>query len=197
MGREDVESDPRMLPKKQGHGMSSEEAVAIIEKHPRFIGIRGPVPMAELGAILEYAKSCEMEFMDIGMAQVHGLTFLITSKRWSKELRKEHDNRMRNVPQPERWLRGYDTGTSSLTIYEAMTGTKSGGGGSAPLDADDFGRCYRLLKIMPEWRTRLKEVSDKHPAWRPIVARWDELEQAYEGKQYERVGIILGAERSK
>ena len=49
-----------------------------------------------------------------------------------------------------------------------------------PYDSDDFGRCYRLLKAVPEWRGRLSEVAAVLPKWAPLVERWDELEDLYE-----------------
>lgn len=81
-----------------------------------------------------------------------------------------------------RWLGGCDTGTSSLTIFEVMTGhpQSSARGHSNPWDPDDFGRCYRLLKIVPEWRGRLAEVAHRFPRWAPFVAHWSEMERLYE-----------------
>src|ERR1017187_10180744 len=42
---------------------------------------------------------------------------------------------------PEEWAIGRDTGTSSLTIYPAITGNTSRRI-DIPYDPDDFGRCY-------------------------------------------------------
>jgi hypothetical protein len=56
-----------------------------------------------------------------------------------------------------------------------------------PRDPADFGRCYRLLKVMPSWRDRLSEVSAQFPAWKSLVDTWDELTALYEEespKQY-------------
>jgi hypothetical protein len=80
---------------------------------------------------------------------------------------------------PEEWLAGDDTGISSLTIYSVMTGVRVSRTG-IPHDSDDFGRCYRLLKLFPEWRARLTEVADRYPEWRGLVSVWGELEALYE-----------------
>ncbi len=82
------------------------------------------------------------------------------------------------------WLRGNDRGISSETIFEVMDGYKfpissSPVQHSPPRDPDDFGRCYRLLSIFPEWVPRLKEVSDRYPFWKPIIEHWDELTNLY------------------
>lgn len=85
---------------------------------------------------------------------------------------------------PEEWLRSWDTGTSSLTIFCAFTGRHEFGPGvgpNVPHDPADFGRCYRLLKVAPpEWRAGLQRVAERFPQWAPLVARWGELEALYE-----------------
>lgn len=79
------------------------------------------------------------------------------------------------------WFHGRDTGTSSLTIYNVFTGTPTPHHGfSVPWDPADFGRCYRLLKLFPEWLPRLGEVADRFPKWRGLVDNWAELTALYE-----------------
>lgn len=81
---------------------------------------------------------------------------------------------------PIEWLLSDDTGVSSKAILAVMTGTKAPNYARVPLDASDFGRCYRLLKQFPEWRPRLSEMVAKHPHWEPMVGAWDELTAMYE-----------------
>lgn len=80
---------------------------------------------------------------------------------------------------PEQWFLCGDTGLSSRTIYAVMM-ERPEKNPSWPHDADDFGRCYRLLKRFPEWRHRLLEMKLAHPAWEPFVTVWDELTGLYE-----------------
>jgi hypothetical protein len=106
---------------------------------------------------------------------------------------------------PEEWIRSWDTGISSLTIYATFKGHgyAPGFGAGVPHDPADFGRCYRLLKVAPEWRARLGEVADLHPQWRPLVDAWDELEALYEEefptgeapKLYARIQALVDAGR--
>lgn len=58
------------------------------------------------------------------------------------------------------WALSDDTGISSKTICRWMTGTHGTTGAyfSPPSDADDRGRCIRLLELIPEWITRLNEM---------------------------------------
>jgi hypothetical protein len=86
------------------------------------------------------------------------------------------------VPKTVRdWRKGRDTGVSSQTIYGVFMG--EGGpehGPSVPHDPDDFGRCYRLLQLAPDWRKNLSKVSDKYPEWEPLVQEWESLTELYE-----------------
>jgi hypothetical protein len=77
------------------------------------------------------------------------------------------------------WVMGRDTGTSSKTIWAVMQGAPTRDA-STPWDADDFGRCYRLLKEIPEWRPRLPEVAARYPAWTGLVREWDRLSAMFE-----------------
>lgn len=86
--------------------------------------------------------------------------------------RRIHDERARA------WLRSWDTGTSSETIWSVLTGYPVRRT-DIPYDPDDFGRCHRLLERFPEWRPRLGEVAKAFPRWRPFVERWDEMTAIY------------------
>jgi len=81
---------------------------------------------------------------------------------------------------PIGWLRSWDTGASSLTIFHFMTGGIYGAlRVDIPHDPDDFGRCHRLLKTFPEWRVRLDEMK-RIPDWVPFVEAWAEFERLFE-----------------
>ena len=77
------------------------------------------------------------------------------------------------------WIRNGDTGVSSETIWSVMTGCPVRYA-DIPYDPSDFGRCYRLLKIMPSWRARLPKVAERYPKWGPMVEAWEELTALYE-----------------
>lgn len=84
---------------------------------------------------------------------------------------------------PDEWLRSWDTGLSSKTIFSVFApGHGAGGAGDLPHDSDDFGRCYRLLRAFPDWRQDLHRVSERFPAWVQLVMRWAEIEAAYEAE---------------
>lgn len=77
------------------------------------------------------------------------------------------------------WIVGDDTGISSKTIWSVMMGVAIDRA-DKPYDPSDFGRCYRLLKLIPEWRNRLEEVSKTYPQWKGLVENWSELEALWE-----------------
>ncbi|HEY2509488.1 MAG TPA: hypothetical protein VGI39_01410 [Polyangiaceae bacterium] len=101
-------------------------------------------------------------------------------------LRRGHDPLqcpIGNAKTAEEWIRGPDTGLSSKTIWSVMMGNPlvlGDWGPHTPSDASDFGRCYRLLKVVPAWRAHLHEVAAKYPKWTKLVEAWDELSRLYE-----------------
>lgn len=100
---------------------------------------------------------------------------------------------------PIDWLLNGETGVSSKTICAVMTGSVARDN-DVPHDPSDFGRCYKLLALFPEWRERLGEVAAKFPMWGPMVEAWDELAALYEEetkaghkapKLYERMQTLI------
>ena len=84
---------------------------------------------------------------------------------------------------PNEWILGGDTGVSSKTIWAVMMGCANPDMDcffNIPLDPSDFGRCYRLLNQFPEWKTRLDEVGECFPKWKPLLREWDNLTSLYE-----------------
>lgn len=93
-------------------------------------------------------------------------------------------------------------GVSSRTIYDVMMGTGHlrvvavpnswPASWDAPHDADDFGRCARLLKLVPEWVPRLGEVSAACPPFRRLVRCWPELTRLYERGDTALLSAVIG-----
>ena len=81
-----------------------------------------------------------------------------------------------------RWALSGDTGTLSETLACAVLGIPDNNrrfGFDVPYDHDDFGRCYRLVQLVPEILTMWDKVVAACPAWGPIAGRWDELVARY------------------
>jgi hypothetical protein len=82
------------------------------------------------------------------------------------------------------WIINGKTGESSITIFAVMVGVKCENHYPGhPYDSGDFGRCSDLLRLIPEWRERLPEVSALYPEWRGLVEHWDELEALYQAEK--------------
>lgn len=57
------------------------------------------------------------------------------------------------------WIVSDDTGISSRAIWGVMMGVHQNlRSRSTPSDPSDFGRCYRLLKLIPEWEDNLERM---------------------------------------
>lgn len=114
----------------------------------------------------------------------------------------------------EAWVRGPDTGMSSLVLCATIVGraefarcfptTSNELGTHHPHDPEDFGRCYRLLKAIPGFRELVGRAARLGGAWECLVSHWDELEALYEEelptgaapKLYERMQQIIHEEAS-
>ena len=92
------------------------------------------------------------------------------------------------------WWRGVDVGLSSSSIFATLAtdqylAEEAGehASGATPQDADDLGRCFRLMTAMGWGWSLLKFVAESYPngAWPRIIERWVELESALPAQQSE------------
>lgn len=152
--------------------------------------VQGPVPFEVLGM---FKRRYPKGVFAIDLQSWFGSTFVIAEsaaahEAWKAEIAVE----LARITDPhERWLRGFDTGLSSRTIFHAFTGRGlHDRQGSVPHDHHDLGRCVRLLTLFPEF-TPLSRVSEAFPAWDPVLARWDELVGLYTAGDMDAVDILL------
>lgn len=84
-----------------------------------------------------------------------------------------------NVPSSAvEWLASGERGISSEFIFYVMTGLPAGktrSGSCHPYDPDDFKRCEKLLRAVPEFRDRLDEMRVVSPVWDALVSNWDRM----------------------
>ena len=73
------------------------------------------------------------------------------------------------------WLQCDDTGLSSCYMASVLDG-RFCREYAHPHDLDDFMRCVRLLKAVPEFRLRVSKMAVKSQQWAKLVARWSEIE---------------------
>lgn len=98
------------------------------------------------------------------------------------------------------WITHGEQGTSSKTMWSCFMGQKNFPV-SHPYDPDDFGRCYKLLQAVPEWKSQLHKLKQLSPAWNNLVDNWDELTRMYElnvqqdWKNYKKIGMFQFMEK--
>lgn len=115
-------------------------------------------------------------------------TFVELTKAWGKAHAKCRGDTMafRQAATLDAWPDSDDTGMSSKAIYRHMRNGPAfaadfrSGGVPHPLDPSDFGRCYRLLNLAPDWRARITEMAQHGPEWAALSGAWDELTALYE-----------------
>lgn len=101
------------------------------------------------------------------------------------------------------WLVSGDAGISSKTMAVLALGAADHVNFirlDAPHDPSDFGRCYRLVKLIPQIREFFALISIKVPTFAGIICEWDSLCNLYErdfakGKSqelYERIQSLRG-----
>jgi hypothetical protein len=116
----------------------------------------------QIMALIEAEKTLDPTYRT-GLAEVEGLPTTL-----SEEMQRAID-----------WLFEADMSTSSRAIWQMMVhGKVKPGTGNPPWESSDFGTCYRLLLLLPEWKARIGEMS-LVSGWAPYVAEWDELTNLY------------------
>jgi len=81
------------------------------------------------------------------------------------------------------WLNGEDTGMSSRFMVAVLTGTKWVDDFDAqphPHDVSDFGRCYRMLNAIPQFKNDLDKLKPYGDVWPKLIDNWDEMTRLYE-----------------
>jgi hypothetical protein len=80
-----------------------------------------------------------------------------------------------------KWLTGHDTCPASVSMWcHLQRIPQLRGHPSAPMDDRDFASCYRMLRAIPGWRERIRDMHDLDDSWTVLVAEWSELERVYE-----------------
>lgn len=160
-----------------------------VTTHEHGYSVEGLIPAGELASLCKVWRKQGFIVLDAGIAAAIGSIVVVTSldggKKWRAKVNAAAAKASPDAAR--RWLRGTDTGMSSLTLFCALAEgdvlaearSKMRFSPSIPYDPDDFGRCHRLLEAVPEWRGRLHEVAAKHQQWAKLVEAWPELTALY------------------
>lgn len=82
------------------------------------------------------------------------------------------------------WMTNGELGMSSETMWNCFYGIKDYRI-CHPSDPDDFSRCWKLLKAVPEWKSELHKLKPLSEAWSNLVDNWDKLTEMYEKNREE------------
>lgn len=159
------------------------------------IKVRGAMPVSDFAAL---AKAwAERGYTDVANGSAigeHDVAYVVANRETFERLKALATTKAAAAAGEDReyaWVLGPDTGVSSLTIFYVLSHRHAGvalerlgrglawDGPGLPADADDFGRCHRLLEATGWVPARLEKVADFYPAWRPLVDAWDELTALY------------------
>jgi hypothetical protein len=75
------------------------------------------------------------------------------------------------------WALSGTTGASATSIAAHLSGIGRQEG-NYPHDASDFGRCERLLDMVPELRADFARMAEVNRYWAALVPMWDEIKAA-------------------
>lgn len=92
------------------------------------------------------------------------------------------------------WYTNGQRGSSSEAMWHFFMG-KGDWRKDPPWDPDDFSRCYKLLEMVPEWKSRIPELKNLSPVWSKLADNWHKLTEMYEEnkrtdwKNYKAIGM--------
>lgn len=93
------------------------------------------------------------------------------------------------------WLRNGERGVSSETIHDFFAHRGEIHKAGYPHDSADFGRCYKLLELIPEWRARIHELGNIRgltgQVWAALAKEWDVLEKRYHDGDLTTVNALM------
>jgi hypothetical protein len=75
------------------------------------------------------------------------------------------------------WAMSGTTGASATSIAVHLSGLGKQDG-SYPHDASDFGRCERLLDMVPELRADFSKMAEVNRYWAALVPAWEKIKSA-------------------
>jgi len=165
-----------------------------VRHYPHGIAVFGALPLGEMaGHTTTWKKEYGMRFMRADLAHALRASLVVVksdaeAKVWLSGLGATKDN-------PD-WLKSGDCGLSSETIYAVLANhpdifARGSFSMCAPMDAEDFGKCHRLLARYPEWKSQLHKVAIACREFIPLVPAWDELTALYVGGQFREVSLRL------
>jgi hypothetical protein len=167
-----------------------------VKETPFGVLVFGPMPVGDMVALSAVWKKRGLKFLAPGIANALSATLAVTNNvaRWEAEVQREVKAAWPNDAEAQ-WLFGTDVGSSSKTIFSVFCRpdlkhvATRGLHPCLPADADDFGRCYRLLKLFPHWEQKL--TTDMPAKWTEFSRQYSRLAGLYESKEFKALNEEL------
>ena len=104
---------------------------------------------------------------------------------WKEPTNESEAQGKTELQNAEWWAINGEHGISSKTIFNHLSRTlqtraMENDYPTHPFDPDDFSRCYKLLKAVPQWKSKLNNLKALSPVWEKLVDNWDKLTEMYE-----------------
>jgi len=102
-----------------------------------------------------------------------------TPRKKYEYLKQLLENPKQTLPEKAiQWIASGNIGARSMTMWNCLIGNTNFGR-SSPSDPGDFGRCYRLLEFVPEWKSEIYKLKSLSKRWSVLIDNWDELTKMY------------------
>lgn len=88
------------------------------------------------------------------------------------------------------WLACDDVGMSARYMASVISG-EFYSEPAWPHDADDFGRCVRMLDAIPAMRSGMQKMRICSPQWSRLISFWDDAEKAYRAEDFKRCSDLV------
>lgn len=108
-----------------------------------------------------------------------------------EEVRKPTVSATQNISL-ESWAMSDDVGMSSKFLAFKLSGVPSLITDYAlPYDVDDFSRCYKLIKSVPDLKNNFQKLAAEDASWQIILTQWDALQEFYESENWSEIQCVL------
>ena len=92
---------------------------------------------------------------------------------------------------PQQWLESDDVGMSSRYMITVLANLGFPmPDGDIPLDADDLGRCIRMVEAC-NLKSEIPRLFEMGDSWKRIAENWDKLNDLYKKDNYEEIYNFL------
>lgn len=147
-------------------------------KHKLWRAIRGLGELQRTGALDDDIRESVLEHLDDLDGPMRELRAELTGERESTVVR----DKVAISPEAAEWLASGERGLSNEALFSLTVGLDIRGWRSLsgrrwwdhPHDPDDFQRCERMLRMVPEARGNL-DAARVTPEWSVLIEHWDEL----------------------